>query len=136
MLRKRDQIINELKENYIIIMDRYFNSTIAYQCAKGFDFEAAKSVVSLLKLPYPNIVIYHDLSVHESIRRKSNQKIDIDRFEKDAKYLTMVSNLYQKMRIDNFPTKNWIIVDATNDKLKQNQKIIEKLDSYLNIYNS
>lgn len=75
-------IVKNLKEGKVVISDRYFWSAIAYGIADrdGLDFENWENIsltaLSLLSMYYqfivPDLTIYLDVSLEESLKRLSN----------------------------------------------------------------
>ncbi len=56
-----------LKKGYVVICDRYFYSTIAYQGAMGLDISWLKSMCK--PFPKPDLAIYLRVSVDEALKR-------------------------------------------------------------------
>lgn len=109
----REKINEALKQGRIVIGDRYFLSTLAYQCgAKGVPLENALEFAKIMALPVPDIVIYLDISPETSIKRKFGEKNTLDRHEGDKKLLVKVRKAYQRLAKDNVFAKEWAIVDG------------------------
>ena len=56
-LKDKEKIENCLKEGRVVVSDRYFTSTIAYQCQKGFSLERALELAQNFQLPKPDLVL-------------------------------------------------------------------------------
>ena len=113
----RSAIINEkimpnLNENKIVLCDRYFYSSIAYQ-GSGRDLDndfIHKINNKIVDDVVPDIVFYFDLTWEEKIKRKG---IDhSDRFEKEDKlFHENVRKSYLQMAETD--SAKWIVIDAT-----------------------
>lgn len=113
----RSAIINEkimpnLNENKIVLCDRYFYSSIAYQgSGRNLDNDFIHKINNkIVDDVVPDIVFYFDLTWEEKIKRKG---IDhSDRFEKEDKlFHENVRKSYLQMA-ETDSTK-WIVIDAT-----------------------
>ena len=92
----RDNILPALKEGKVVIMDRYYYSTMAYQGALGLDVEEIKKLNE--KFPQPNLVIILDVSPETALKRiKTKRKPD--RFE-DLSYLKRVREIFLSLKND------------------------------------
>ena len=127
MLKDKKEIVQKIDDGFIVIIDRYFLSTIAYQCANNFDYGKAKYIIESIGLPLPNIIFYLEIPINLAIKRKSNQKSNLDRFEKNEQFLKKIIKVYEKMIKENFPT-HWIRLDAT----RKLEKVHE--ETLLNVY--
>ena len=113
----RSAIINEkimpnLNENKIVLCDRYFYSSIAYQgSGRNLDNDFIHKINNkIVDDVVPDIVFYFDLTWEEKIKSKG---IDhSDRFEKEDKlFHENVRKSYLQMA-ETDSTK-WIVIDAT-----------------------
>ena len=113
----RSAIINEkimpnLNGNKIVLCDRYFYSSIAYQgSGRNLDNDFIHKINNkIVDDVVPDIVFYFDLTWEEKIKRKG---IDhSDRFEKEDKlFHENVRKSYLQMA-ETDSTK-WIVIDAT-----------------------
>ena len=107
-----EKIIPNLNENKIVLCDRYFYSSIAYQ-GSGRDLDndfIHKINNKIVNDVIPDIVFYFDLTWEEKIKRKG---IDhSDRFEKEDKlFHENVRKSYLQMAETD--SKKWIVIDAT-----------------------
>ena len=107
-----EKIIPNLNENKIVLCDRYFYSSIAYQ-GSGRDLDndfIHKINNKIVNDVIPDIVFYFDLTWEEKIKRKG---IDhSDRFEKEDKLFheNVRKSYLQMAKID---SAKWIVIDAT-----------------------
>ncbi len=111
VMDRKEHIENKIKpaldNGAIVIIDRYFISTIAYQGAAGV------SISKILEdhkqfAPIPDLVIILDIPVEEADKRLSNKSKDL--FENNMNYLRKVREIYLNMK--NFLNTNIIIINA------------------------
>ena len=131
IVKNKEEVKQKLRKGHIVIMDRYFLSTIAYQSANNFDYEVAKAVTKLIQLPLPSVIFYIEIPLDIAYRRKSKQKGIVDRFEGNTKFLTKVVNVYERLIKEQFPSSNWIKLDGTEDPGLLNKKILLKLEELI-----
>jgi len=125
-LKDKEKIENWRKENKIIISDRYFTSTLAYQGQKGFSIEKALKISKIFDLPKPDLIIYLKISPETSIKRKFREKKNLDRHEADKKFLKKISKFYNKL-IKNQIFGKWVVVDgemSIEEVAKEIRKIV------------
>lgn len=97
-LKDKEKIERLLAEGKTIVSDRYFSSTIAYQCLNGFPVERALEVARLFDLPVPDLIIYVDISSETSMKRKAKEKRGkLDRNERNKKFLTEIRAFYKEL---------------------------------------
>ncbi|MEL9940641.1 MAG: dTMP kinase [Ignisphaera sp.] len=126
MYREKQEVEKALASGRIVVMDRYYTSTIAYQCSLGFDYEMAKKVIEYLDMPKPDTIVYLDIEPRKAVERKARQK-KLDVFEKDVEFLEKVRKMYWRLIGEGYPTKNWIVVDASKSVDEVFSYIIERL---------
>ncbi len=112
MQSDKKKILGELSSGNIVMSERYFISTIAYQSAGNFDYEKAKAVEEIMALPRPDIVFYIDLEPEIAFERKKKQKGKTDRFESAKDYMNKVRNVYEKLYAERYGAKTWIRIDG------------------------
>jgi dTMP kinase len=128
-LKDKEKIEKWRKENKIIISDRYFTSTLAYQGQKVFSIEKDLKISKIFDLPKPDLIIYLKISPKTSIQRKFKEKRSLDRHEADKKFLEKLSKFYEKL-IKNQIFGRWVIVDGEmpiDEVSKEIRKIVQKL---------
>lgn len=69
-----------LREGYVVVSDRYYYSTIAYQGAMGLDIDWLVSLNKYFRRP--DLAIYLDVSIETSLRRISGKKSAWPEYEK------------------------------------------------------
>lgn len=86
-----NEIKEKLEENYIVISDRFIESSIAYQAAQ-IDEISVEWIETLNKfVEIPQITIVLDISPETSLARKGDQ--DLEKFEEKT-FLTKVRKIY------------------------------------------
>jgi dTMP kinase len=96
-LKDGPQIRKWLKEGKIIITDRYFTSTIAYQGLRGFNIKKALNFAEIFDIPKPDLIIYLGISARTSVKRKYAEKRSLDRNEKNKIFLEKLGDFYEKL---------------------------------------
>ena len=97
-----DNILPALKSGKIVIMDRYYYSTIAYQGALGLDVEEIKELNK--KFPKPDLVLILDVRPEKALERIKTKRL-LNRFE-NLNYLKKVREIFLKLE------DNVIVVNA------------------------
>ena len=86
-----DDVKKWMDDGFVVISDRYFGSTLAYQSAAGMDIEWLKAINSKVTIR-PDVTILMDINPEVSLRRVS-ERGEISRFEK-LEYLRKVREAY------------------------------------------
>ena len=100
-----EKIQPALDDGTVILMDRYYYSSMAYQVAGGIDVEEIRE--KHVFAPRPDVVLIFDLPVSVALERVKEHS-DADEFEKDE-HLEKVRTAY--LDLENDPLVR--IVDAT-----------------------
>jgi dTMP kinase len=132
----RAQLVDEvirpsLKVGEVVIGDRFFDSTIAYQSyGRGLDRAMVESICqSATRGLKPDLTILLDIPVAEGLARKSTRRHD--RFEKASlAFHRRVRSGYLKMAKDE-PAR-WLVIDAGQPKKKIADIIWQKVSQLLN----
>ncbi len=127
IVRNKHAIWEQLRAHHVAIMDRYFLSTVAYQSANRFDYEAAKQIVTVIGLPLPSIVFYLDTPVDVALSRKRRQKGTGDRFEENRTLLAEVATVYEKLMAERFACSNWIRLNGADDPEVTHQAVVSEV---------
>jgi len=91
-----------LEKNYIILSDRYVDSSLAYQ---GYIRNLGVEFIKIINEPameniYPNLTLFIDISPQEIIKRFQNK--NLDRIENDiSKYHIELRNAYVELAKNN-----------------------------------
>jgi dTMP kinase len=123
-IKDREKINQWIGEDKIIISDRYFTSTLAYQCLKGFPLKEALKIAKIFKLLKPDLIIYLKISPDTSIQRKLKEKKKLDRHESNKKFLNNLTIFYQNL-IKNRILGEWMIVNGERSIDKISKEIIK-----------
>ena len=111
----------------IVIMDRYYYSTIAYQSVLGLDEDWILNVNS--KFPKPDITFLLDLNEEEALKRLKFKKDEQFNFEEKLTSLKLVRRKY----IELARKYNFIVIDATEAIENITKKSISIICSSLNL---
>jgi dTMP kinase len=131
-LKDKQKINDWLSQGKIIISDRYFTSTIAYQVQLGFPLEKALAAAKLFKLPKPDLIIYSKISPETSVDRKLGDGGKLDRYESDKQFLTKLSQTYENL-IQNKVFGNWTTVNAETSIKEVAAKIRSVINEKVNL---
>jgi dTMP kinase len=117
MVKDSAKVERQIEEGNIVIMDRYFFSTIAYQSSCGFDYDHAKHVQEVFGLRKPDIAFHIDLPIEVAMERKDRQRVNdenrqSDRHERDGSLQEQVRHKYRKIVDEGFGAKKWVVVDG------------------------
>lgn len=119
---KLEQIEDALAKNYIIIMNRYYQSNLVYGITNGLDLKWLLNLDA--GLPKEDLVIVLDVKPKESFSRK---KIQRDKFEKNKKFAQKIVGTYRSLAKD----FGWKIVDASKTKEEVNKSITTIVSRYI-----
>lgn len=131
ILKDQEKILGSLEKGSTVITDRYFSSTLAFQCAKGFDFEKALSIIKTMDVIEPDLTLFIQVPPKSALERKFKQKNSLDRHEKDLELLENVDNLYEKMVRNKILSKKWIRIDGNRDLNKIEKELENILVSWI-----
>jgi dTMP kinase len=121
-------IIKQINDNKIVISDRYFYSSLAYQ---GVNCDFNKVVELNKDFPHPQILIYIETPVEVCISRIESRGEKKEIFEK-REFLTQVNDNYNKV-IQNLPSDvNLVKIDGTLSIEEISAIMSEKVIAILN----
>jgi dTMP kinase len=123
-IKDREKINQWISESKIVICDRYFTSTLAYQGLRGFSIKKALELARRFKLPKPDLIIYLRVSPEVSMSRKYKEKKDLDRNEADKKFLKKVWDSYEKLIKGKFFSK-WVVINGEKSIKEVFQQIVK-----------
>lgn len=109
-----------------VIADRYAISTAAYQ-GTGGKLEERRAAIEARGLIKPDVVLWLDLGVEESMRRKAGQKAP-DRHERDRAFLEEVAAHYARLEREQFLCKHYRRIDAAQSPERVAEDIRNALD--------
>jgi dTMP kinase len=101
---KLKEIQEALSKNYILIMNRYYQSNLVYGKANGQDLKWLLNLDA--GLPKENIVILLDVKSKDSFTRKKTRR---DKFEKDKEFAQKIIHTYRILA----KKFGWKIVNAS-----------------------
>ena len=110
-LKDKEAIKKWLSEGKIIVADRYFLSTLAYQSIGGFPVGRGLEAAKLFELPKPDVIIYLDINSTTSLERKFGQKGMLDRHEADAKFQKNLTRVYGELARKKALAR-WVTIDG------------------------
>ncbi len=116
-----------LREKKIIILDRYYFSTISYQGARGIDPERIRKINEKFA-PKADLVFILDIDAQSGLDRIKDRKNKERLFERED-YLVKVNQIFRSLR-----GKNFIHLDALKTEEEISQKIAKITLDYLRNY--
>lgn len=129
MAKDSMEVEKKIREGEVVIMNRYFLSTIAYQTAGGLAYGNVKKLEEAIGLPLPSLVVYLDVNPTQSMDRKMKQKGTLDRNESNLKYLEDVKGVYDMLYKEKYTGARWIRIDATLSKEEIHDKIMGEVNA-------
>ncbi len=118
----RTVIQPSLNHGQIVLLDRYFYSTIAYQGARGKDIDELTTLV-LEKAPEPDAVILLDVPAELGVSRVQGRGDRPNQFEELASLKTVRGIFLQLAQ----QRRNIIVIDGTADTLTVQKAILTAL---------
>ncbi len=128
-LKDREQHIKEvikptLKNNSIVISDRYKLSTIIYQSTQGIQIQ--KLIDLHKKMPIPDITFIIDLPAEIATQRMKNKGINSEKkFERSVEFQELLRRAY--LKIPNLLKDEKIFVIDGNDSIKEIHETIKRI---------
>ncbi|MCP2604946.1 dTMP kinase [Candidatus Aminicenantes bacterium AH-873-B07] len=116
-----------LKKRKIVILDRYYFSTIAYQGARGIDIEFIKKLNKNIAVE-PDLVFILDVEPNKGLERIENRKKKEKLFEK-GNYLNKVRKIYNSLE-----GKNIIKINGAKNINKIKDEIEKIVFDYIEFY--
>ena len=95
-----------LNEGYLVITERYIESSVAYQGAQGVSIGWILEVNS--KVPKPDMVFILDAPM-EVIARRISGRVNLEYFERNVEFLSRVREIY----LSRAREMGYIVVDAS-----------------------
>jgi len=114
-----------LEEGKVVIMDRYYQSNMAYQGARGLDVRKIKEANERFA-PVPDLIIVLDIDPGRSLARVKACRDVVGHFENKA-YLEKVRDIF--LRIGGEP--NAVVIDADAPVEEVHRRIIEAIEERL-----
>ncbi|MBN1272253.1 MAG: dTMP kinase [Candidatus Aminicenantes bacterium] len=122
-------LMPSLSEKKIVVLDRYYYSTMAYQGAKGINIEDIRKNNEKFA-PLADLVFVLDVDEKLGLKRISNRKVKDIHFE-EKKYLSQVRENFL-----NIKGKNIIHIDGTQPAEVIHKRIMAMVTEYIKTQNS
>ena len=128
--KDKEIVESYLKSGKMVVVDRYFTTTIVYQRMKGVPLEKILNLAELFELPKPDICILLKISPETSLSRKGKEKgsANLDRHEEDKVFQTTVANGFDEVAANNTFCE-WITIDgerSAEEVFKEIKEILNK----------
>ncbi len=128
MIGDKDKIKSLLDQGKYVIADRYFTSTLAYQGFRGVKVDDLLKVAEMFNLPKPDMILFLKVSAETSMKRKMDEKSDLDRNEENKTLLEKLSVFYDDLaRRQVFG--NWFVLDGEKSK----EEVFEQVKKVLRL---
>jgi len=115
-IASEQKIIEKELENAFVICDRYVISTLAYQSLQA-PLDKRIQQAQAFKIRPPDLIFWLDIEPKAALERKLKNKL-ADRFESDLAKLNKIRQNYSNLYQIRYMTKNWIKLDALEEKKK------------------
>ncbi len=119
---KLQTIQKDLSKNYILIMNRYYQSNLVYGIVNGLNINWLSNLDA--GLPKENLVILLDVKPKDSFIRKRASR---DKFEKNKEFAQKITRTYRRLARDH----GWKIVNASRTKDQIHNEIREIAFRYI-----
>ncbi|MGL4343255.1 MAG: dTMP kinase [Metamycoplasmataceae bacterium] len=123
-----------LKDNKIVLCDRFIDSSLAYQGnARKLGIDKIKTLNEIVtNYTKPDLTFFIDLKPKDSLERMKNQRNEFDRLEKES--IIFFQDVYDGyLKIIAQEKDRFFILDGHLSKEEMLQKTIIKIKSLLNI---
>lgn len=120
-----------LNEGYVVILDRFFDSSLAYQSyGRNLDFDAVLAInLAAVKNIIPKITFFIDITPEQSLKRRKNAT-ETDRLEnEDMSFHYKVYEGYKQL-LKRFPERI-IRIDGTETPKEITKEIIKYIDKIM-----
>ncbi len=119
---KANEIKDALDKNYVVIMNRYYQSNLVYGTVNGLDLKWLENLDK--GLPKENLVILLDVKVSDSFSRKKQRR---DRFEKNKTFALQIASTYRKLG----KKYGWHVVNASQERSQVHEQIKKIVQRYI-----
>lgn len=121
-----ENILPALRRGAVVLLDRYYISSMAYQGARGLEPKMIR-VANEAIAPIPDLVVLFDLPVEEALRRiRARDEHGPDLFEREG-YLARVREIF--LTLNGFPAI--VRLDATEDPIRVQGALRAAVESLL-----
>ena len=111
---KAEEIRDALKQNNVVIMNRYYQSNLVYGTVNGLDMQWLQNLDK--GLPKEDLVILLDVNPNDSFSRKQERR---DKFEENIEFAKKITATYRKLAKE----FGWNIVNASEHKQQVHQNV-------------
>ena len=119
---KAKEIQDALSENYVVIMNRYYQSNLVYGTVNGLDMAWLENLDD--GLPKEDLVVLLDVNVTDSFSRKKERR---DKFEENMEFAQKITQTYRKLA----KQFDWHIVNASRHKQAVHQDIRQIISKHV-----
>lgn len=119
-------------EKNFIIADRYFTSTLCYQTLEGVALDKALRFADDFKIEKPELVFYLNVRPEIAMKRKSGEKKEKNRREKDFPFIQKTYQQYAYL-IKNQVWTRWVNIDGNKGIEEITKDIYNKLLSLISL---
>ena len=119
---KSKEIKKTLSENYVLIMNIYYQSNLVYGLVNGLEISWLENLDK--GIPKENLVILLDVNPTDSFSRKKQSR---DKFEKNKEFAQKITQTYRKLA----KKFGWKIVNASRDKQEVHKDIKKIVLKYI-----
>ncbi len=112
MARDWPRIREHVQNGGVVLADRYFTSTLAYQSVNGLEQSKMLHFAKLFAIPAPTLAVYLNCTVETAYERKQAEKDELDRYEQDVERLEQVKAEYEDLVKNQVFAETWETVDA------------------------
>lgn len=118
----QNNIAPALMKNKVVVLDRYYFSSMAYQGSKGIDSEQIREINEWFS-PVPDLLIILDADPSVSVKRINRER---DTFE-NVEYLNNVREIF----LNETGKPNTVVIDAIGSQLEINAEIMRHVKHVL-----
>ena len=123
---EQERLQSEIDRGFVVICDRYLQSTLAYQGVK-VGYAALRKKLEAKGALVSDLALILDIPSETGAQRKKKQKTP-DRHEKDTVFLEKVRQNYLRMERDGFLSYKYVVVDAAREKDEIFSEIITQVE--------
>jgi dTMP kinase len=117
----KNVVVPALKEGKVVILDRYYLSTVAYQASRLFLLKELLFLNALFS-PGPDLVIYFEVPVKQALERVKGRGDGLSVFEKEEKLREVAGN-YERV-LEYFDVKRVDALLQIKELLDEVEKIV------------
>jgi dTMP kinase len=119
---KLKEINEALSENFVVIMNRYYQSNLVYGTVNDLDMNWLQNLDK--GLPKEDLVILLDVNPRDSFSRKKDRR---DKFEENEAFAQKITQTYRKLAKE----FGWHIVDASRHKQEVHKDVRQVVLKYI-----